>query len=240
MFRLESFAVFESQSNKWILETLSRHGHVISLPEIALEKTEAFFKPINVNAFDWILLPDTIVTEIFVEKLQNDNFDLFELDSVQICAFGEAVATLLRHYQIHSDIISTSHHHNKIFQAIADYSNHQLRDIKFLALKERNSYEPLVEILQEKEAKVTEFSLYEIKIKDRKNLVRLKALIKGGAVDAFIFASPNEVTALRVLFQEPLESLLANMQVFAVDDLTFQTLRENDLRPRHFEVLLLR
>ncbi|RMG02272.1 MAG: hypothetical protein D6735_10475 [Acidobacteria bacterium] len=240
MFRLESFAVFESQSNKWILETLSKHGSVILLPEIILEKTEAFFKPMNVKAFDWILLPDTIVTEVFVEKLQNDNFDLFELDSVQICAFGEAVASLLRYYQIHSDIISTSHDHNKIFQAIADYANHQLQDLRFLALKENDSYEPLVETLQKKEAKVTEVSLCEIKIEDRKNLVRLKALIKGGGVDAFVFASPNEVAALRVLFHESLESLLANIQVFAVDDLTFQTLRENDLRPRYFEVLLLK
>jgi uroporphyrinogen-III synthase len=240
MFRLESFAVFESQSNKWIIETLSRQWRVILLPEIILEKTEAFFKPMNVKAFDWILLPDTIVTEIFVEKLQNDNFDLFELDSVQICAFGEAVASLLRHYQIHSDIISTSHDQNKIFQAIADYANHQLRDLRFLALKENDSYEPLVETLQKKEAKVTEVSLCEIKIEDRKNLVRLKALIKGGGVDAFIFASPNEVAALRVLFHEPLGNLLANIQVFAVDDLTFQTLRENDLRPRHFEVLLVK
>jgi uroporphyrinogen-III synthase len=240
MFRLESFAVFESQSNKWIVEALSRQGRVISLPKITLEKTEAFFKAINVNAFDWILLPDTIVTELFVEKLQNDNFDLFELDSVQICAFGEAVATLLRKYQIHSDIISTIYDHERIFQSIADYTNHQLRDLRFLVLKEQNSHEAIVGILQKKEAKVTEVSLCEIKIQDRKNLVRLKALIKGGGVDAFVFASPNEVKALKTLFQESLESLLANIQIFAVDDLTFQTLRENDLRPRHFEVLLLK
>lgn len=234
----KSIAIFANKSNQWIQEKFSDEFTFITLPEIEPVKTEEFSKDLQIMSFDWILLNDMLTTEVFIEKLKSDSFDFFELDQVQICTAGESISTLLKLHQIHSDIISTNSDQEAVFKAIMDYNDNKLEGLKFLLIKEKNQDLHIAEFLKYSGAKVTKISLYELKIEDRRKIARLKALVKGGAIDAFIFTSPKEIPALEILFGENLSECLHQTQVLAIDEFTFQALLEKKLNPRYFDVMI--
>ncbi len=234
------FAVLDEESNKWIKDAIGDQAKILNIPKAKIVKTEAFSSPLELSFFDWIVLPDILTTEIFLEKINDERLDVSELDDRKICVAGESVSTVLSLYQIHSDVIATKADTEETFQLLKDYISNQFSDLSFLVLKERNQQEKLSQLLQKSGAKVTEISLYELRTDDRKKIAKLKTLIKGGAVDAFVFASSCEVITVKFMFEEDLNELLGQLQVFAADELTFQTLLENGLKPRYFETLLLR
>ncbi|MCS6875102.1 MAG: uroporphyrinogen-III synthase [Pyrinomonadaceae bacterium] len=234
----KSVAIF--LENRWILNLLSERFKVIPLPEAQIAKTEDFFKPFEPSRFDWLILNDYLSTKIFLEKLKLDNYDLFNLDEIKICAGTESVFDLLRLHQIHSDLVATDGTVQSIFNALTDYVDRQFGGLNVAVFKEKNQKLQIAELLEKERAKVTEISLYELKLENRKELLRLKTLVKGGAIDAIVFASPEETLILELLFREDLSDLLSQMEIFAADEMTFQALIEKKLRARYLETLVSR
>jgi hypothetical protein len=60
-------------------------------------------------------------------------------------------------------------------------------------------------------------------------------MLTGGAVDEFVFSSPEDLVSLKFLSSAAdLVSVLNETRVSAVSEIVFQTLQENGFRPLYF------
>ncbi|HEX9963040.1 MAG TPA: uroporphyrinogen-III synthase [Pyrinomonadaceae bacterium] len=239
---VKTYAIFSGASNKKIIAQLrGGRGEIIEFPFAVAEKTDLSSAEKssveNVSDFEWIIFPDVYAVEFFLEALSEARVEFFELDLLRILAFGEAVADRLRFVQVHADVIPARIDPESVFKALRDYlfDDEEFKNLRVLLPKESSSDSALTEMLRRKKSAVTELNIYRLKTENAAGLTRLKTLLKGGAVDEFVFASPSEVSNLAVLFGGKLKELLAGTSVSAIDETTFQTLREYELRPLYFK-----
>lgn len=236
----ETVGVFKTALNKKLIELFKTQGKkVFEFPVNDHHRlnlnTEQVNLLKNITEFDWIIFPDIWAVEHFFEIVENQNFDLFDLDNIRICSFGEAVADSLRYRQIHSDIIPSRVLHQTVFQSIEDYisGETELKDLKFLVLKPAGGDLKLAALLSENSAKVCELEIYKIDKFDESEFSKLKALLVGGAIDEFIFNAPEDVLNLAVMIGiENLSKVLADINVRAFNEVTRQTLSEFDLKDK--------
>lgn len=238
----KTLALFSSPANKKIISRLrAAPREVIEFPFIEAEKVElnstevSFIK--NVSRFDWIIFPDVYAVEFFLEALAETRLEFFELDSLRILVFGEAVADRLRFVQLHADVIPARLDTESVFAALRDYllDENEFAGLRILLPKEAAFETELSVLLSDRQSEVTELAIYRLKIENAAGLTRLKTLLKGGAIDEFVFTSPADVSNLAALSRENLKDLLAGTSVSATDETTFQTLREFELRPLYFQ-----
>lgn len=227
----KTYALFNSPNNKKLITELdSKNIETIVFPTITTVsaiKDEA--APLQMEDFDWLIFPDVYTVEYFVNYLEENGVDLFELDSVRVCAYGEAVADRLRFSQLHADVIPPTVKTTDVIQAIKDYvfDENEFQSLRFLVLKKQDSVIEATNDLLNLNPSVAELEVYGINIEDEIILPKLKALLKGGAIDEFIFSSHYDVLNLAQLFQtENLEELLENIELKATDKLTLQSLQE--------------
>jgi uroporphyrinogen-III synthase len=147
--------------------------------------------------------------------LEINNFELFELDELRVCACGESISDKLRFQQLHADVIPQKSFVENVLQAIIDYENPN--GLKFLIAKKGTK---IAELLRENGANVEEIETY--KEKEIPNFAKLKSLLKGGAIDEFIFTSPEDVFSL----QKYANIKELNIQTISTNEITFQTLLE--------------
>jgi uroporphyrinogen-III synthase len=221
----KTVGVFNKPSNKNLINDLkSKKYDIFLLPQI--ETTSNFdsfmFEP---NNYDWLIFTDGYAVEYFVQMLETNSLDKFELDSLRICVFGEAVADNLRLHQIHADVIPPKIDENIIFKSICDY---QLpNNLRFFITANQSQ---LSNLLKNKQAKVFESATYKTKVTE--DALKLKILIKNGAIDEVIFTSPNEVTDWKVLISpDDFTSNFEDITPIAADAQTFQYLFEHGLKP---------
>lgn len=238
----KTLAIFSHPANRKIISELrDAHREVIEFPFIEAEKTALNAAQMSlvksVSQFDWIIFPDVYAVEFFLEMLAEINLEFFELDSLRIAAFGEAVSDRLRFRQIHADVIPVKISTESVFAALRDYlfDEAEFENLRFLMPKEAAAGMELSELLRRHKSEVAEVPIYRLKAGKFVGLPKLKALLKGGAVDEFIFTSPADVSNLETIFGEKLKDLLAGTSVSATDETTFQTLREYELRPLYFK-----
>jgi uroporphyrinogen-III synthase len=170
--------------------------------------------------------------------LEENAIDLFEMDSIQVCAFGEAVADCLRFVQLHADVIPTSVEAASVFLALSDYiGKDELSSLKFLLAKEISQEFEIKEKLVESGASVVELPIYQAKISRADETGKLKVLLKGGAIDEFIFSAPTDLVALKHYFNnKSISTTLSEINVSTVDKVMFQTLKEHDLKADYFRL----
>jgi uroporphyrinogen-III synthase len=238
----KTLAIFSTPANKKIVSRLrAAPDEVIEFPFVEAEKIElnaaqeSFIT--NVSGFDWIIFPDVYAVEFFLEAMEKANLEFFELDSLRILAGGEAVADRLRFVRIHADVIPARLDAESVFTALRDYlfDGNEFDGLRILMPREASFETELTGLLRARRAEVAELAIYRLKTENAAGLTRLKTLLKGGAVDEFIFTSPADVSNLAVIFREKLKDLLAGTSVSATDETTFQTLREYELRPLYFK-----
>lgn len=179
--------------------------------------------------FDWLIFTDIYTVEFFLQKLQEDAFDFFELDEMRVCAYGESVADRLRFAQLHADIIPNSIKTSEILQTIKDYfiDETEFKVAKFLILREKNTVAQIADELKNLGATVSELPIYEIIAEKESETAKLKTLLKGGAIDEFIFTSPFDVINLAHLFpNDNLADVLAETALYAADNATAQSIQE--------------
>ena len=246
--RAKTYAIFSRPANKKIISQLrDARDEVIEFPAVEAEKlalTPAEKSLLeNVSDFEWIIFPDVHAVEFFLEALAEAGVELFELDLLRILAFGEAVADRLRFVQVHADVIPARLDAESVFKVFRDYlfDEEEFKNLRILLAKEstlpqrRQQQTALTEILRRSETNVTELNVYRLKMENAAGLAKLKALLKGGAIDEFVFTAPFEVSNLAAVSNEKLKDSLAGTSVSAIDETTFQTLREYGLRPLYFK-----
>ncbi len=243
----KTYALFANPTNKKIVSELEKSGaKVFKFPPLETEKIFSGKKSIaeieNLDSFDWIIFPDVLTVNYFLEILTENEIDLFALDSVRVCAFGETVADHLRFAQLHADVVPISLDAAKVFSALIDYiGKEELKNRNFLLPKEISLEYEIEKKLSESGAKVVGLPVYQAKISEADEIARLKILLKGGAIDEFIFSTPTDLLALKFYFKgepisEQISEACSEIGVFATDKVMFQFLKENDFPAKFFRL----
>ena len=237
----KTYALFETPLNKKLIVQLSKNSaKIFYFPPLETEKNNLNDKEIalikSINNFDWMIFTDVLAVDYFLESLTENEIDFFELDALRVCAFGETVADRLRFVQIHADLIPNNLAINSIFSDIGIYvGENNLAGLEFLLIKGNSTDSEIGELLKNKGAKLSELQIYKAKIANKKEIAKMKTLIKGGAIDEFIFSAPEDLIAFKYYFSDDdLEELLAEIKISAVDANTFQHLRENNFKPQYY------
>jgi uroporphyrinogen-III synthase len=236
----KTFALFDTPTNRKLVARLAESGlNTILFSPIETEKVNLSTDSINVlqnlTNFDWIIFPDVFSVEFFLQNLEELGIDLFEMDALNVCVFGEGIADKLRFVQLHADLITMKASDNEVFSTLANYLNDEIKELKFILIKEIALDYELTRLLTNQGGLVSEIALYQTKISRRNVFIKLKTLLKGGAADEFIFSADEDLIALRHYFAgESVKDVLAGMKISAVSKSVFQTLKEHDLKPHFF------
>lgn len=235
----KTYGLFSTAVNQKLIRKLESDGAKVFLfPPIETEKVISDETSINylqnLTNFDWIIFPDVFAVDYFLQALEELDVDFFELDAVQVCAIGEAVADRLRFVQLHADLIPNFVETENIFATITNYtSQNGLKNLRFLLLKENGAEIELTEKLTENKAFVTELPIYQARIRDKREVSKLKILLKNGAIDEFIFSSLTDIIALKYLFSvDEVSEVFDEIKVSATDEVMFQALKEHNLKSK--------
>lgn len=230
----KTVGIFRNPLNKKLVELFESQGKkVFEFP--ALEKKRADLSETeldlfrNIFDFDWIIFSEIFTVEFFLEILEEQNFDFYDLDSVKIFSLGEAVADSLRFRQIHSDVIPPKNNVKAAFTALSDYlsAENKFSGLRFLILKEVAENSELANLLSENFAEIREVEIYKIEDQNESEISKLKALLVGGAIDEFVFSSPEEVFSLfKLLGNECFAQILSEIKIQTLNEITQQTLFE--------------
>lgn len=228
----KTIGIIENPKNRKLISNLEKQGNKIILfpePKTVLINSELDICS-KINDFDWLIFTDLHSVDYFLQLLEENEINLFELDALRICALGEAVADRLRFQQLHSDVIPPNNRAQSVISALNDYifNENEFTGIKFLIIKESNAEFEISGLLSEKKADVTEISVYKSVFQDSLQIPKLKALVKGGGIDEFIFTAPEDVfNILRLFNNENLEKIFAGIKISTNDEVTRQTFNEH-------------
>ncbi len=238
----KTYALFSNASNRKLIAKLEEKGSEVlpitplEIIEVNSQANRALLKK-NLSEFDWIIFPDILAVDYFIKILEENKIDVFELDEKRVLAMGEAIADQLRFVQLHADIIPKTIDAETVFSTLSGYlENNEFAGLSFLIPKEESLNLELKGKLLDENAKVTEIIVYRLESKQKNEIGKLKALLKGGAIDEVIFTSPTDVVFLKhILTPENLSEILSGIKISGVDEVTIYTLRENNIQPRYFK-----
>lgn len=233
----KTFALFADPVNKKIASELEKAGaKIIKFPPFGAEKIEPDADSIehlsNLAEFDWIIFPDVLTVDFFLQSLEENAVDFFELDEIRVCAFGEVVSDRLRFARLHADVVPNTVKTEDVLNALKNYIGAEdLKELEFLVPKEILVQSEIKDELLKAGGKVFELPVYEIRFSKDSEISKLKALLKGGAIDEFIFSAPTDFIALNYIFGgESLTRIFDDIEISAVDEIIYQTIRENNLK----------
>ena len=229
----KTYGIFAGNLNKKLISELNdKAKKVVIFPSISAEKIElsetAKAELTNLTDFDWLILTDIFAVDFFVEALRDLEYDLFELDTIRVCALGEAVADRLRFDQIHADLIPSKLDENSVISTISDYSINNIESLRLLVITEINykSY-----------SNFEHLPIYQAKFTDESFKAKSAALLKGGAIDEFIFSAPEDLVSLNYLCgNDSLQEVLAEITISATSESAYQSLSDHGLRPLYFHL----
>jgi len=232
----KTYALFANPANRKLIAELENTGaRVFQFPPIDTEKIALDEKSVDylrhLADFDWLIFSDVLTVDYFLEALEDNAIDSFEMDLLRVCAFGEAVSDRLRFAAIHADIIPTSVEIDVVFAAMLDYiGGEELKSLKILFANKSFSENLLTKKLQASGAEVLELPIYKIKFEKNLEIAKLKTLLEVGAIDEFIFTAPDDFVALKQYFEsEMLFEIFKEVKVSAADAVNFQIAREHKL-----------
>lgn len=238
----KTYALIANPANKKRDSALGASGaNVIQFPPIKIEKLILDEKSTSLFSeltdFDWLIFPDIFAVDYFLQTLEEYEIDLFELDAVRVCALGEAVSDRLRFASLHADVIPDYVESEAVLAALYNYvGENDIGGKSFLSIEMLLAEKEIKNKLSEKGAIVTELEIYHAEITGANENARLKALLKGGAIDEFVFSSPADlITLKKFAASESLAEILSETQISAVDEITFQSLKEHNLNPTYFQ-----
>ena len=225
-------------NNKLIADLRAKGADVLVFPAIKAERIELSETDadyiVNLTDYDWLIFTDVFAADCFIENLLEFGIDFYDLDDLTICAVGEAVADRLRFAQVHADVIPSKTGAKAVFAAIKQYVVGDFESLRMLVVCEERENSVLVEKLRNERAKISELPIYRASFEDEAANVKLKTLLKGGAVDEFVFSSSEDVLSLKRLLGDDFFAVSGEMQISAASEIVYQTLQENGFRPLYF------
>lgn len=235
----KTYGIVKNQLNASLIAELeSKNENLFIFPALKTEKRELNSNEIEtikkIVEFDWLILTDVFAADYFIEALSDLEIDLFVLDNLTICVFGEAVADRLRYVQIHSDVIPSRADDEFVLSSIMQFAGEDLTGSKILVANAESKGLDFVDALNKKNALVTNLSLYRAELDEEASKSKLITLLKGGAIDEFIFSSPEDLISLKQLAGEEFPSIFREIKLSSATEIAYQTIQENGFRPLYF------
>ena len=178
----------------------------------------------NLYGYDWIVFIDSDAVRFFVGRVQQQSREVSDLDTLRVCAIGEATATELDHARVHVDVVATQTNPSAIIEQLATYAGgiEHLDRLNFLLPQAAIGRDYLKEHFENIGARADVVVSYQtVANDDLTRLAGLHSMLLTGSVDAVVFATPDEVFELaRVFDTNNLGPLLRNAFVLAMGDAT--------------------
>ncbi|MGB7068763.1 MAG: uroporphyrinogen-III synthase [Pyrinomonadaceae bacterium] len=236
------YGLIASQLNKSLaLNLRAKGGEILEFPAVAAlpitDNTGMFCHERYLSSFDLLILTDIYAAEILLDSLEAASVKPFFLDELHLCSFGESVADRLRFRSIHSDIVPRCLETESVYGDLAAFfGNRELGSLNVLVFDEPNDESELAATLSGHGANVTTVQIYENCFSEADRNSKLRALLKGGAVDKFLFTAIEDVIALRALFPgESIKKVLEECEVAATNGQVYRHLCEYGLLPELFD-----
>ncbi len=233
------YGVVASPGNKKFIGQMRKNGaSVVEFPEIDIRisgRRDSISGAIDsLSGSRWIIFTDIHSVEAFFEILSELGLDPLTLDDTMVCAFGEAVTDRLRFRTIHADVIPSDLDPRTVLDAIESFvvSPEEFSGLGVLIVKEAGAKLEISSLLRERVKWVEEIGVYRCLLPGVTEIARFQTLIAGGAIDEFVFCTPEDVMSLRaVLGDELIVRVLREIKPVVSDPLAFQTLREFGVKP---------
>jgi uroporphyrinogen III methyltransferase/synthase len=187
--------------------TLREHGFtLITWPELAIQPPPTFSaldEAIeNLFGYDWLVFVNADAVRFFLERVLTEGHDVSELDSLRVCAIGDATAVVLEESRVHVDVIANVTAKRTI-DDIAGYAGGQefLRRLNFLIPQAAIGRDYLKQELEDAEARADVVVSYQtVAANDVTRLSVLQSLLLTGSVDAVAFGDEIDVWEFARLF----------------------------------------
>src|SRR5688572_13745064 len=76
----------------------------------------------NLYGYDWIIFTNSDAVRFLVERVRQQSREVSELDTLRVCAIGEATAVALEHAWVHVDVVATQTNASIILEQLATYA----------------------------------------------------------------------------------------------------------------------
>jgi uroporphyrinogen-III synthase len=176
----------------------------------------------NLYGYDWVVFINTGAARVFVERVEQRTREVSDLDSLRVCAIGEATATAVEHARVHVDVVATQTSPSAILEQLATYAGgiEHLDRLSFLLPQAAIGRAYLKEHFENIGARADVVVAYQtVANDDLTRLVGLQSMLSTVSVDALVFSSPEEVFELaRVFDTNSLGALVKDTPVFALGD----------------------
>jgi uroporphyrinogen-III synthase len=207
---------------------LERHNaRVINWPEIGIGNPESFTaldETIeNLFGYDWLLFTTDHGAEFFLRRLQDLRHEISELDTLRVCAIGEATVARLEASQVHIDLIPNAPRAEAVFEAIESYAGGRaaLGRLNFLIPRASMARDALSDMLEDAGARVDMVATYRTVSHNPLGLTQINALLAGGGIDCLVLTDPESVKSLAELFDtNDLSGILDGVAVVCMDEET--------------------
>lgn len=178
----------------------------------------------NLYGYDWIIFIDSDAVRFFVARVQQQSREVSDLDTIRVCAIGEATAAALEHARVHVDVVATQTDASTIVEQLATYAGgmEHLDRLNFLLPQAAIGREYLKDHIENLGARADVVVSYQtVANDDLTRLAGLHSMLLTGSVDVVVFATPDEVVELaRVFDTNNLHPLLRNTFVLAIGEAT--------------------
>jgi uroporphyrinogen-III synthase len=195
-------------------------AQTLSLPSFAYAEADDLY-PLeqaveNLFGYDWLIFPRTESAAFFLEHFARLGGAIPDLDHLRVCAADHATFLRLAESHVHVDIVTNTPAAFDVAQEMAAYlgGDEALALLNCLIPCGAGSRWPLPPVLGQKGARADAVAVYRnFQGAER---TRLEGLLKGGGVDAAIFANETDADHLARLFDTyELNELLAGVTIAA-------------------------
>jgi uroporphyrinogen III methyltransferase/synthase len=187
----------------------------------------------NIFGYDWLVLTSANAVEHFLARLTSAGNDVSELDSLRVCAIGEATAARLFEAHVHVDVIPEQSRAEGVYAALEAYlgGREQFENLNFLLPRAAVARDFLPRALEAAGARCDAVEAYRTVRPETTDRARAEALLVGGGVDVVTFTSSSTVHNFAQLFDtRDLRPLLSGVRVACIGAVTAETAAEYGLR----------
>lgn len=214
-------------ASKLIPQLESAGFQTITWPKLQLTPLENFAALdeaiANLFGYDWIIFINSDAVRVFIERIEQSR-EVGDLDTLRVCAIGEATAAALEHARVHVDVVATQTNPSALVEQLATYAGgiEHLDRLNFLLPQAAIGRDYLKEHIENIGARADVVIAYQtVANDDLTRLAGLQSMLLTGSVDAVVLTNPDEVSELvRVFDTNNLGPLLRNTFVLAIGDAT--------------------
>ncbi len=227
-----------AQAADFVAELEDYGARVLLCPTIEIAEPENYERLDeaidHLYGYDWIVFTSVNGVDYFLRRLKTREHQISELDSLRVCAIGEATAERLQKAHVHVDVIPEEFKAEGVFTALERYAGGReaLSGLNFLLPQAAVARDFLPAALQDAGARVDVVTAYRTVQPNGLDRGRVSALLTGGGADCIAFTSSSTVRNLALLFDtHDLTPILSGVVVACIGDITAGTANEYGIHP---------